>query len=246
MAFASLGALRQTPFTIFYHKMLYEHIKLVTIYFKVASYFNTMTVSWDPHLLQLTFKRFKGTFRFKSKVRVYLLTLWIIACGNFYFSTASNSLEKSLLIFELITMTGLLIHINTFATHTNELCLYINGLIGFKKDTHIYQKHVFAEYGLLDKLNILYIIPPFAVVMPISFVYGMHLTKPCKASLLGYWMLPECYKPDNSLGYLEITLRTVLILYNHFLWLKTASIAPADLGGVIILGCLTLRDNFKL
>lgn len=58
------------------------------------------------------------------------------------------------------------------------------------------------------------------IAIPLGFVYGLHWMNPCKASLVGYWLLPECYGRMST-----FSIKLAMMLLNH--WMVSMSIHSA-------------------
>lgn len=58
-------------------------------------------------------------------------------------------------------------------------------------------------------------------ILPIGYVYGLHLINPCKVSLVGNQLIPECNKSPANSNLIDITVKGIVMLLNHWLWLTT-------------------------
>lgn len=227
--------------------MLSNHLGLLAASFKLTDIYKCMNVHWNKRHHLLTSGCSIENQRIQRNIRLYFIVLGFFAGTNHYFAGHATFLQKFLLAFEVIALTGLLIHMEALRSHAGELCLYVNGLLKFPNNNSFGSQTSFKKLSILDKLNIVfaYILPPMTMLLPICFVYGLHLLNPCKASLLGYWMLPECQSCGGRTVFGRI-IKSVVIVCNHALWMKISSIVPADLGGLIILGSLAFRSNLKM
>lgn len=75
------------------------------------------------------------------------------------------------------------------------------------------------------KWNITYVYATFvsAAVLPIGFAHGLHWMNPCKASLPGFWLLPEChgvcaYNVHPFFRGVFFLIKCFAILMTHWLW----------------------------
>lgn len=57
-------------------------------------------------------------------------------------------------------------------------------------------------------------------IVPFGFVYCLHWINPCRASLVGYWFLPECHERKSILP-----VKLVIMLLNH--WMISVSFNSA-------------------
>lgn len=75
---------------------------------------------------------------------------------------------------------------------------------------------------IVANLAFIYVSIPSAVVLPIVFVYGLHLMHPCKPTLAGYWIIRECYSNKASENLMQVSidflLRSGIFLVSHWMW----------------------------
>lgn len=111
------------------------------------------------------------------------------------------------------------------SVETAKLC---NALFHFENIYPSGRKHprTLNEIGSMILLHCMLLSP---TVLPVGYVYGLHLMNPCKVSLVGSWLIPECNDGLSLSNTIAIVVKfTVIprniqgiILINHWLWLTT-------------------------
>jgi len=88
-----------------------------------------------------------------------------------------------------------------------------------------------------------------AIIFPVVFLYGLHWWKPCKVSLIGYWLLSECFEnhaDQISVGILKglwnFLVKAMVFIFNHWIWSFGVNTIVFVMGIFQILCTLTLRD----
>lgn len=142
------------------------------------------------------------------------------------------------------------------------ICHYINGLAQFHS---IYSKHSNSSKGknVSQKLtlqNMLFWGAIFGLfftcyLLPVAYAYPLHWMNPCKPSLSGYWLLPECHKFEGSLfKYSEnvssqlfeqifgILLKIIIMMINHWLWAFGCNAAILAIGGMMLMCTMTMVE----
>lgn len=98
--------------------------------------------------------------------------------------------------------------------------LYVNGVFQFLRRQNRFQV-LELKRTLIELLNIVCALGIFVtgLFIPIMLSFGLHWTNPCKPSLIGYWLLPECFNivsprfEDPWVG--VISSKVVLLVVNQ-------------------------------
>lgn len=117
---------------------------------------------------------------------------------------------------------------NILYERAEKLFDFINGIIEFseKYQDEIQSYAATTKTTLLEKISTGYSFGLFPALFftPINFYYGIHWESPCKPSLAGYWLLPECSALTwNSVliqgslqNYLGIGFKFRIFLFNQW------------------------------
>lgn len=104
----------------------------------------------------------------------------------------------------------------------------VNGILQFSEK---YIKHdaldgsaAIRPVSLKEKLTVMYAYGflPSVILTPPLFYYGLHWFSPCKASLLGWYFLPECFQNkdfefSSPMWTLGIALKMFVFIINHWI-----------------------------
>lgn len=128
---------------------------------------------------------------------------------------------------------GVLIHIfshvfvHEHVKKIEEIALFCNAIFQFDDiygGTSVKQKRATFRIKLIMMLVYCIVISTFAI--PLGFVYGLHWFSPCRASLIGYWLIPECFGMERIFSaYFPksiLSIKLIIMLLNH--WMVSISI----------------------
>lgn len=84
------------------------------------------------------------------------------------------------------------------------------------------------------------------LILPVFFVYGLHWVKPCKVSLVGYWVLRECQATDgratNLPGWSLNCVKLAVFFLNHWMWVFGLHGSTFGVTVISTLAIVCLRD----
>lgn len=100
----------------------------------------------------------------------------------------------------------------------HEIVHYCSGLLQFHEKHSTYLE-IEIKASLLIRINTLVAHAALisAVAIPLVFVHGLHLLNPCKPSLVGYWLIPDCSKAHMP-RFIKPLVHCLVIILNHWLW----------------------------
>lgn len=123
-------------------------------------------------------------------------------------------------------------------TKRYEITTYINGLLRLDNEVtkkgpivtryKIFQKILwtnvvilFSNHTLLEKLAITYAysLTIVCIISPFLLLYGVLWSQPCKPTLAGYWMLPECNtlaRNSRLIPYISFPLKVFVFVCNQY------------------------------
>ncbi|CAL8121083.1 unnamed protein product [Orchesella dallaii] len=151
----------------------------------------------------------------------------------------------------LITLTAIT---NVCNSHSSEIVLCVNGFLQFHK---IYKpdSNSLAKRKLIEKLNWIFAYSAFLTefLLPYIILDGLNWSAPCKPSVVGYWIIPECYNgvySPKSLDNVRIIVEAFsffvklsVFIANHCYWAAGLAVSVYVLVAIQILCALALKDN---
>lgn len=110
----------------------------------------------------------------------------------------------------------------------HEIAHFCNSLFQFDEANRASQlQQNRAPFRLKLIMMMVYCIVISTLGIPLGFVYGLHWFNPCKVSLVGYWLIPECQLFNLSFIKSNLSIKLVIMLVNH--WMASLSINSAEL-----------------
>lgn len=178
--------------------------------------------------------------RFVRALMCVVVTVGILCHGK---PSAWNFNDIIISTCIIVMYTAALTHMEALCKHASEICQYINGNLGYSEQT-LQPNNTRVPFVIKLCLVSAYSVLPLISLFPLFSVYGLHMFDPCKLSLLGYWMLPQCWVSNYSLLANGI-LKLILLFANHYLWLYLFSCVPVDLGVVLFLCPMSTAHNLN-
>ncbi|CAL8136864.1 unnamed protein product [Orchesella dallaii] len=146
-------------------------------------------------------------------------------------------------------------HLNLCARIPLDIVRYINGNLECIRLFQRRNRLMLWQRTVIEKLNILFarVLYWTAIVTPFLFIFGIHWTFPCRASLVAYWILDECraYGITTSHSHNIISLalaqlkKGLIFLINLYFWAFGVRVTCFVVGGIQILCQMTMRDYLK-
>lgn len=182
-------------------------------------------LKWNNEKQRLVF-RSNDTTGLTSKRKLYiqysvLSVLFSQGLYSFYLNSTSHRLSFTdnmvygLVLFALFT--GITVEVSS-AYKASSQFQYINGILEFSKNI----KRSLRNKSIVKKMNFALAanMPPATALAPFLVVYGLHWFSPCKPSLAGYFLIPECSpanKPfENTV--LNFGIKMIIFMCNHWSW----------------------------
>lgn len=179
-------------------------------------------------------------------------TILMIIFQTVYKSFEQNGSNSQQLVINWMLLAMIVpctFHLQFCKLNASELAAFLNALIQFDK-MYPKQPKTFSEMKLQDLLGVVILkaAPVTQVVVPLGAVFGLHLMNPFKASLGGYWLIPDPNTVDKIINgkIPAIVIKFAVLLYNYWIWNFMLTMA---LFVVIILHYLcitTLLGNFEM
>lgn len=227
---------------------LLQHSKLFDLLCRISTNLEILPVIWNFKNFTLTFPK---TLEFQKKfdrvcknTNIHLLYMMIILCQVFYFRNCNFSSSSKFIDLVLYgrTVFGELETHAFMVTVLNEpiiLRFYVNGIVQICRKTKPFRK---SHNSLIRKLNFAfaYTLVPGCAVMHFIYIYGMHFISPCKPSLTGYKLIPECHSFENEFvaGFFHIwSLPIKLIILGLNFWALGLGVYMATF---VVSGVITL------
>lgn len=232
-----------------------NNLSLLKLSCKISGYFRGMTIDWSSKDHAIVLKQDEET---QSKVafRSYLHTLFtatVFYQSRILFHKSSKyqfSLVDNLQV--IIGLSGLLSHVvylHTCRSKAVNIKLLLNGILQFAK---LYQTGKIIscrrKRNFIEDTNVLFAYSLFwsLLLAHFIFLYGLHLHRPCMPSLMGYWIVPECYGNETSPDYyLNTLLKGIVLLVNNFAWCFGAQVVIFGLSILQVLGTISLGNQIE-
>ncbi len=189
---------------------------------------------------------------YKPKAALFLYISYFIILSYhgvdiFMFSNSSTRLPPEvqyIFVFAFLAVCPGLIFITNCQRRHVEITKFINGVFQFNTQ---YQTHTKYTLSLIDltfvsKLNLCtaYSLAFILMLVPISFIFGLHWIQPCLPSLVGYQLIPNCSKDEsNSHLILQSIIKLVIITLNYFVWMIGNSVITFSVAILLIIGPLS-------
>lgn len=246
--------------------MLAENLGIFSLICKLASAVHGILFVWDSTSNSVRFvddehsKIFKKNSKnLKFRCCVHTVAALIVIFQTILSVTGNN--KNSLGVQFLnglgsIVLVATNIYCHAVRRQQSQIVLLVNGLLQFSQN---YQDRKLKKYEKkkfhfnfggktrIEQLNIIFANAMFVtgILLPITFVYGLHWRNPCKAALAGSLLLKECSRAEGP-GPNKIFAKVVILLFNHWLWAFGYGVTVFAIGAVQILGAMSLRDYLRL
>lgn len=222
------------------HKRVFEMLCLV------PSKLGVIPMEWQSQNVKLSLPDENRKYLISAETKLhiqYINFLVILLQGIFYFkrnpSDFSDIVRYALVIMAMLIFCFIQ---KSCVRGANSQCLYINGIIKMSEGIGSTKR----VYPLKEKLDLLYgslLAPNVFVIAPI-FVYGLHWMSPCKPSLSGYMLIPECR--DQVIGIsgkiINFGAKLVVFIFNHLSWMAGIHCAAYANGGILVLCVMSFHD----
>lgn len=210
--------------------ILVQHFSLLSKICWVSSVFQVASFQLErgptSYVLKICYKDGASCISTKklwSRYCIYL-SFVILVITQYFLIDSVSTIDTLLFWFAIIPLAAGLCYIYVNQTKATEIVLYINSIFQFHS---IYGDGNQQEsLSLQARMALLFVrlILPTPFVVPIVCVYFLHWMNPCKASLLGYWLLRECLEnekneqPHSFTKIVDTILKIILFLLNHLMW----------------------------
>lgn len=228
--------------------MLKKHIKFFTVCCFLAESTGSVCLHWDRQAKRLSLQKnfAKNKKRLEIKTIFHALLIGILFFGGLHklYVTKSKATypgESFLFGFAMLCMIWLHVLFVSLRLKASTVCQYVNGI--FHLADTFKQSNSKRKLPLVIFIDVAYAYMTCYVytVFPFCFVYGLHWLQPCKSSLMGYWLLPECSSSSlcespNSF------VKLVIFLINHWMWSMGFHAGALGLCGVLIMCTVTMWE----
>ncbi len=217
---------------------LFDKHFLLYLSAKQADWFSSMPIQPEPQQYSQKFKFVPKTRSETKKLRYKTCTHTVLAIiiflqltfgARFNFGNAPNIFDKFLAFFCLWCNGIQTCYLQFSRLNQYNLESFLNSILKFsRKNTDTLAKPKEQSDGL--ETFKLVLVPMLMISITIfvpCFVFGLHWINPCKPSLLGYFLLEECYNNTNLYqGYLYLFIRVVfklcICILNVWMWYFSA------------------------
>lgn len=234
--------------------LILEQLPFFELSYKTANFFRVLNYTWNPNLKQIKMDRsLKNKRRVERICRAHLIFIVTLAIqAGFPPHTLSHE-DRLMGLASLFCNVGAGMYLQAGTAKSTEVVGLINGILKFAMDYSLPEQSITERktVKMIDKVNILVAKLTWLTCISLGALIGIgfHLSNPCKPSLAGYLILPECLArpPSNSFLWAVINkiLKAFIFTLNWWLISVATTINAFIFGGVQIVGVLTLRDFLR-
>lgn len=222
-----------------------NHQTYIAKSFQVAYFLHSLSFSWDAKQSRVILLSPCENFRILKRGTVIHTCIFLFMGIGIIYSKRQSMFQIIILAHEMLMLSACFTLMQAFNKHASEVCQYINGHLSYPRPQgclNFQQRNTSVTCAFC----MLYAYALFPLLFLVSFVcvYGLHAYNPCKATLLGYWLLPECHSQSFNL-FVNFAVKFVVLLTNHWIWSYAFSAITVEIGVIILLGTLTFLDNLK-
>lgn len=152
---------------------------------------------------------------------------------------------KYIFAFAILSACPGLIFILNCHKHCSEIIQFINGIFQFceKYQSKSQYSLPLVDLSVVSKLNLCtaYSLTLVLMVVPIAFIFGLHMIRPCLPSLVGYQLIPNCTAVENFNfdSLLQIILKLAILTLNYVIWMIGNSATAFSVSILLIIGPLS-------
>lgn len=180
----------------------------------------TVPIKLHPHDQLIT--RIKTPNKYSCKLCLFIF-LSMNFVTQFFLSRDTTALDKVVNGIFLGILLCCMSQVLVCAAKIDEMVLLLNSNFRFEY-LHCDKTRIKKPLPLRDKINLVFVwcIIFSALTYPTVFVYGFHWKNPCKPSLVGYWLIEECYS-DRYKSYQfkemwNIFTKFSVLTMNQWMW----------------------------
>lgn len=196
-----------------------ENLKLTTILCRMACTLGSIPIKFDRDSRRAQLLRNKQP----SNLKFYFLTFLVAINALQCILKKPATLGENVLAWAGLTM---LTTAQTFAhacrIKSQEIVLCINEFFNFEE---IFGERQGRRVTLRTKLNLAFIKCAVitVILVPICFAFILHWTQPCKASLVGYFVLFQCHNQvlEKAGFFMEtgsMLMKCLVMVLNQWMW----------------------------
>lgn len=201
-------------------------------------------------LVQIPRKAFQ---RLSWKSRIFSLIPIIIVAQSILAQQAPALMDKIKIFISFLGLSTCAIHSCACIGKAFDIVFCVNGILQLlqsEESKNLVKKRV----GIIAYLNIFFVHGIYLTItaFPFVFVYGLHWQNSCIPSIVGYWMIPECYSQDHpeSIGSFNfifgVAIKIGILVGNQFAWSFGIFMTGMVVGGLQILLVMMLIDCLRI
>lgn len=243
--------------------MLQSHLKFFKIACSICEHSCGILFQWDPTQRKLYLKKDlpskRKTLDILINLQVFFFFILVLdGYQQFYVQSATQLSKNDGFVFAVAVLCLLTAHpfVRACKANASSICIYINSVLALPNKHSAFKLNFKRQKSsFLDKLNIVVAYSSFthAFLMPILLVFGIHWQNPCKPSIAGYWMLPQCSNTSSwyhvkFLGswYLRATLKTLLLTANYMLSAFSYHTTGFSYSCIMVLPTISMRKYIEM
>lgn len=202
--------------------IIQQNSYLLGYFCKLLSFIGILRIKFDPRFNVVHCEKNPSNeswLLFYWRFATFLVAIYILQYQFKQGDTPSEAAVSKILIIMILVSWTLVYEIRNKSTEIEYL---LNSL--FHVHSILPGTMQRAEIPLGIRINIIFAYAAFATgyLAPIGIVYGLHWRNPCKSSLIGNWLIPQCcghfLAPGLPYDVANSTMEWVILLINHWMW----------------------------
>ncbi len=238
---------------------LLRHRRIFQILCYIPSLLGLIPLTWRYKTMQLEFiERSRHSIltpihKLYIQYLIYtLVPLQGILC--FYLDSSRYNLTFTDTIiygFVFVGLLGTIVIQASAVRKASSHCLYVNGIIQISKSIkEMENEFLESKNSLIKKLDFAFaaVLAPNVSIYPFVFVFGLHWFTPCKPSLAGFPLIPECSNLDTFTGswMWNAAVKFAVSLANHWSWTAGVFSVAYCSAGILVLCVLSFGDFVQI
>jgi len=236
-------------------KMLHDNIRLFLREFRFCKKFRLFSLlNWNSQAQRVIISNTRSA-RIQLQLIKYIWIVWIVVLvGQCYKNEANGDIRMGYLVSRTLQAYFLLgnvgmaqVYTHVFGKHASDLVLLINGHLDFqKKYCKILTNFEHQNRCLLEKVALIWAKAVYWIAIGAIFMlaFCFHWLRPCRSTLVGYWLLDECF--DNKLNMEEGILKMLIITTNYLQFTAVGSVAIFSVSSFLILCTMGVCDHLGI
>lgn len=185
----------------------------------------------------------KSKMKLKAKYHLHTLFVGIMGAQLLHDWRWIDPSTQLLISFSLFLVLAENLYTGICIRHKRSICQFTNSIL--KCANPLRKREQRQEFTLLERLNIRFAqyVTVAGISVGVVFAAGFHFRNPCKPSLVGYWLLPQCNSFEHVGSSLIRRLMWFMVVVMNWWFINFSSVSTIFLvSNLQILSNLTLGN----